>query len=792
MLRRSTKQKVHPNINLQQMTLSKRHVHFRTNTAAESYFPMWVMRVSDLMEMKSGEQRHHQRLKAEGKLIVWDAKTMGACAFISHQWSSWKHADPTFEQLDLIKSLVERIVNGDVTEVRGSWLTDLIYPGLPAIGREQLRAWAEKGYIWFDWFSIPQLIDYDNYTSEPPLSLSSKEPSLGESKGVHLISEGVGVASAVSASSSGLPKEEQNHHKVGQAACGAATTTTTTTTTEAYPLMTRDEALDLQCKAINSIPAYVERCELFIVPCPPITHGDLVDEETKEHVINDYASWSRRGWCRCEMTARVLSRASGPIIILKSPLSKPVFIPPHEVWSMRCGHGEYACCQRDHRITVKDKETGEEKEIAIECDKLRVGKILDKLIMANIRFHDDVVKHLAVAQGYHHHHNHHHQNLNLPIDRKGEDRGKTTAKCDHSTQQEVLLRSLVMYRWLLAMRGFLLDGLSVKTSRRVPASLSDFLTLYHFQGIHDESGGQGWTPLRYAILHGYGAAQPLVRELLDHGCDIERPLGVARHEHSHTKGFSILMTAACFASSDMLTLLLQRGANPLGREASGVTPLHCAVTCRRVSITKKLLEFCLEEEKLDRRLVLDSVSDTRSTPLHAAVIYGSHVCAMELLKHGANTALTNITDGNLLYLAASCETSTPATLRYMLQNKVTPYAVDHPTRYRHYGFTYRNFLRFRAILRGFQGKTSLLRALWGTWHPQDGRTPLHIAAYSGNLSLVKVLLEHGARVDVVDSQGRTPLDESGYFPQVKEVLLAKLSISSTSSSPFSSSTFHHS
>jgi len=40
----------------------------------------------------------------------------------------------------------------------------------------------------------------------------------------------------------------------------------------------------------------------------------------------------------------------------------------------------------------------------------------------------------------------------------------------------------------------------------------------------------------------------------------------------------------------------------------------------------------------------------------------------------------------------------------------------------------------------------------------EGMTALHIAARSQNSTLVKYLLAHGARTDIVDSSGRTPLD----------------------------------
>jgi hypothetical protein len=40
----------------------------------------------------------------------------------------------------------------------------------------------------------------------------------------------------------------------------------------------------------------------------------------------------------------------------------------------------------------------------------------------------------------------------------------------------------------------------------------------------------------------------------------------------------------------------------------------------------------------------------------------------------------------------------------------------------------------------------------------EGMTALHVAVRSQNVNLVRYLLDHGARTDIVDVSGRTPLD----------------------------------
>ena len=44
-----------------------------------------------------------------------------------------------------------------------------------------------------------------------------------------------------------------------------------------------------------------------------------------------------------------------------------------------------------------------------------------------------------------------------------------------------------------------------------------------------------------------------------------------------------------------------------------------------------------------------------------------------------------------------------------------------------------------------------------------GNTPLHLAATSGYPKVVETLLKHGARQDLRDDVGRTPLQDAEYF-----------------------------
>jgi len=65
-------------------------------------------------------------------------------------------------------------------------------------------------------------------------------------------------------------------------------------------------------------------------------------------------------------------------------------------------------------------------------------------------------------------------------------------------------------------------------------------------------------------------------------------------------------------------------------------------------------------------------------------------------------------------------------------------------------------------LSAYYGRVSVVRLLleYGAdveATDSDGCTPLHLAAFKGHLSVVKLLLEYGADVDAIDNDGGTPL-----------------------------------
>jgi ankyrin repeat protein len=82
--------------------------------------------------------------------------------------------------------------------------------------------------------------------------------------------------------------------------------------------------------------------------------------------------------------------------------------------------------------------------------------------------------------------------------------------------------------------------------------------------LDGSSGINGWTPLLHAIHKNQPGS---VRELLDHGADVNR---------ADPDGTTPLMMAAGYGQAGIVSLLLERGADPRRRDTRGRTALDVA------------------------------------------------------------------------------------------------------------------------------------------------------------------------------------------------------------------------
>ena len=184
--------------------------------------PMWVIKVLSVLEM-TGKCPAHQVLKAKELLLEWRQGMF--TVFVSHQWLSRHHPDPSGQQLRVLQGLLRNFIAQKLSIERD------IVSQFYGFGRKAQLCNMQEAYLWLDYFCVPQ-------------------------HGQHVLE------------------------------------------------------ID-QLSYVQSIPSYVELCDVFLALVPPSIHHDT-------GLACDFHSWLKRGWCRTELWCKFLSTNSQiPVIIAK-------------------------------------------------------------------------------------------------------------------------------------------------------------------------------------------------------------------------------------------------------------------------------------------------------------------------------------------------------------------------------------------------------------------------------------------------------------------------------------------
>jgi cytohesin len=281
------------------------------------------------------------------------------------------------------------------------------------------------------------------------------------------------------------------------------------------------------------------------------------------------------------------------------------------------------------------------------------------------------------------------------------------------------------------------------------------------------------TPLHLASYHGGFKVAQL---LLDHGADIN-----VRDKDGRTPLHGTLVDMTDDLDDyffDTVRFLLEHGANVHGLDNDHATPLHVASQCGGTKAARLLLEHGADVHALD---------GNHSTPLHFASHSGNAKTARLLLEHNADVhALDNDHSTPLHFISqhsdagAACILLEHGALVDARDNKgLTPLQVALQ---RGNAKVARILLEHGANIdtRNKEGQTprNLLLAMWSDIRPDDdidnirfflGRGAdvdaiddnhsglLHVASYWGSVEVARLLLEHGANIDVRNSGGQTPL-----------------------------------
>jgi len=116
------------------------------------HFPMYVIRMTDLLEMT--EVAPHNELLAQGKLHKYEPG-MGCVTFVSHQWCGKAHPDPHFQQFKVFQNALYHLFAGSIS-IEWDFKNKAFAKAVETMTAVEIQE-LQSGYVWFDYFSVPQL-----------------------------------------------------------------------------------------------------------------------------------------------------------------------------------------------------------------------------------------------------------------------------------------------------------------------------------------------------------------------------------------------------------------------------------------------------------------------------------------------------------------------------------------------------------------------------------------------------------------------------------------------------------
>jgi uncharacterized protein len=272
----------------------------------------------------------------------------------------------------------------------------------------------------------------------------------------------------------------------------------------------------------------------------------------------------------------------------------------------------------------------------------------------------------------------------------------------------------------------------------------------------------GLTPLLYAARAG---CLGCVKAMIEAGADTDRP---------NPDGMTPMIMALDNEYPVVAQYLLDHGANPHTWDWWGRTPLYVAVTMRggvdsrpgprspeSLALIKALLDaganpnaqLAFKEPSRGGRdnRFRDDLLTTGATPLlRAAQTFDNDVVRL-LLAHGALVDLPNASGVTPFMAAAGIGTRTGAgVLGPGAPENVGQLSLQTMELLRSAGAD------VNARITDITTLTARI-ARGNTLTDRQGQTALFYAAETGRTEVVRYLLEHGAKTDVVDDMGRTPI-----------------------------------
>ena len=213
------------------------------------------------------------------------------------------------------------------------------------------------------------------------------------------------------------------------------------------------------------------------------------------------------------------------------------------------------------------------------------------------------------------------------------------------------------------------------------------------------------------------------------------------------------------SSPNIVSLLLEHGADPYERDISGNDPFMYASVFGRTENVKLWLERYPDWDLEAGNKVVGGA------PLGSAVYMGPNRFELVkiLLEHGASTSFKNFSGASILTSLCSSEDCDPEIVDLVL--KYESQSVNYQRRGQ--SLKWRNIYRLaRVLVRTKVKKAGIMVSLARAC----GSTALHYAVRRGDVDVVNLLLCHGADPEITDGLNKSPVDYCDAFPEMRGAL----------------------
>jgi len=191
---------------------------------------------------------------------------MGTVLFVSHQWLSFQSPDPNFEQFSILIRALKNLMAGKIVP-KAEPIYRVMKGTSGALSQEELTGF-KNGYMWYDSFSVPQLI----MDEETEIEFTARRTTMTGAKSMASFTSNMWQQKTTSESVARCHSD----HRHGEA--------------PPPPGM---------IEAISSLPSYVQRAHFFVILIPVCKHVDLghdCDLLSTRHLSLETRTWLQPYW----------------------------------------------------------------------------------------------------------------------------------------------------------------------------------------------------------------------------------------------------------------------------------------------------------------------------------------------------------------------------------------------------------------------------------------------------------------------------------------------------------------